>query len=128
MQDNMRPPQWHEPALPARAQMLAQLRELEPLYRFTPEDTRLLVLQLPFYDRAQLLRVDRALKGERPLWYVRLETGEIVALTGQAGNIAYLDAAAPVLLAGSAGHAAFAAAFGAGADNLPEDFTLPPAP
>ena len=111
---------WIKTSIIDKAQIIAQLHAIEPVYRFTPENTAIDTLALPFYQNAKLVRV---IKTGMPLWYVQTSI-ELVPIDGSINNIHYIDAQAP-LLTDDAAYRHFRAAFSNG--TLPARFMpLPP--
>lgn len=108
---------WKRPEIVEKTALLKEISAIDPHYRFTPLETAVDALDLPFFAASKLLRVA---KPGKPLWYVKTQS-EIVALDGSVANLNYLEVKAP-LSERSPAYEKFRQAFGN--KVLPDDFSL----
>ncbi|MEZ0222954.1 MAG: hypothetical protein ACAH83_00240 [Alphaproteobacteria bacterium] len=86
---------WKTAKADEKLALVRAINSVETAYKFSPEESAVEVLELPFYPGGKLVSLARpAAKGE-PLWYVALPT-ETVALDGSVANIHYLNKEAPL--------------------------------
>jgi hypothetical protein len=93
---------WKTAEADEKLALVRDINRIEPVTRFSPDESRVEILPLPFYPGGTLVLAAKAgMKGtaaaSAPLWYVRLPK-EIVVLDGSVANIHHLNAAAPLLL------------------------------
>lgn len=98
--ENLKPnpmTQWKTQTADAKLALVRAINAQEPLTRFNPDTTAVQSLPLPFYGNALLLRFDKGLPRDVPLWYVQVG-GDIVSLDGSVANIHTVNALAPIAL------------------------------
>lgn len=88
---------WEQAKADEKLAIVRDVNKVEPLYRFTPDDSIVETLDLPFYPGAKLVCLSKPLPIQPVLWYVRLQD-ETVSLDGSVANIHYINDKAPVSL------------------------------
>ncbi len=88
---------WKTAKADEKLALVRDINRIEPAYKFTPEDSDIETLDLPFYPQGKLVSLARmGIKGQ-PLCYVSLP-GETVMLDGSVANIHHVNRAAPIKL------------------------------
>jgi hypothetical protein len=93
---------WKKAEADEKLELVRKINSIESVTRFSPDESRVETLDLPFYPGGKLVLAAKAgLKATAaaaaPLWYVHLPK-ETVVLDGSVANIHHLNAAAPLKL------------------------------
>ncbi|HYD17874.1 MAG TPA: hypothetical protein VEF76_05305 [Patescibacteria group bacterium] len=88
---------WKTASSDEKLQLVRDINRVEPVYKFSPEDSIVETLPLSFYHGGQLVSIVKPMPLQPQLWYVKLPS-EIVNLDGSVANIHHLNERAPLAL------------------------------
>lgn len=88
---------WKTASADEKLELVRAINKVEPIYRFSPDDSIVEVMPLSFYPGGDLISITKPLPVQPVLWYVRLPD-ETVSLDGSVANIHYLNDKAPLML------------------------------
>lgn len=88
---------WKTAKADEKLALVRQINSIETAYKFSPEESVVEILDLPFYPGGRLVSLARGAVKGKPLWYVSLPA-ETVVLDGSVANIHYLNKQAPLQL------------------------------
>jgi hypothetical protein len=88
---------WKTAKADEKLALVRNINRIEPAYKFTPEDSHIETLDLPFYPNGKLVSLARPNSKGQPLCYVCLPS-ETVMLDGSVANIHHVNRAAPIQL------------------------------
>lgn len=88
---------WKTAKADEKLALVRDINRVETAYKFSPDDSLVEILDLPFYPGGRLVSLARGNTKGKPLWYVSLPN-ETVSLDGSVANIHYINAAAPLKL------------------------------
>lgn len=88
---------WKTASADEKLALVRDINRVEPVYKFSPDDSIVETLPLAFYPGGQLVSIVKPMPLQPQLWYVKLPD-EIVNLDGSTANIHHLNDRAPLQL------------------------------
>jgi hypothetical protein len=88
---------WKTAKADEKLALVRDINRVETAYKFSPDESTVEILDLPFYPGGRLVSLARGNIKGKPLFYVALPK-EVVALDGSVANIHYLNKEAPLKL------------------------------
>ena len=88
---------WKTATADEKLALVRAINGVEPVYRFSPDDSIVETVPLSFYPGGVLVSITKPMPVQPLLWYVRLPA-ETVSLDGSVANIHYLNDKAPLAL------------------------------